>query len=77
MKGYSKDNYEAHKRIVSIFWKKILIIRGFEVFKLLKNIYNKLGIDNRTSAKASSQAIQRDQIRYFWSYILEDMNFQR
>ena len=63
MKRYSKDNYEAHKRIFSILWKKILNIRGSEVFKLLKKIYNEWGIENSTSTKASSQAIQRDQFR--------------
>ena len=60
MNGYIKDNYEAHKWIFSIFWENIFNMEGFEVFKLLKKIYNKLRTTNSTSAKASSQGIQRD-----------------
>ena len=75
MKTYSKDNYEAHSWIFNLFWKKILNIRVLRVFKFLKKIYDKLIIENSTSAKASSQAIQRDQFHYFWSYILEDTEF--
>ena len=77
MKGYAKNNYEAHKRIFSIFWENIFNIEGFRVFKLLWKKYSKIGNKNSASTKASSQAIQRDQFRYFWSYTLKDMNFRR
>ena len=40
------------------FWKKILNIEGFRVFKLLRKIYSKLETENSASAKASSQGIQ-------------------
>ena len=75
MKGYIKNNYEAHKGIFSIFWENIFNMKGFKVFKLLRKIYNKLRTGNSTGAKASSQRIQRDQFHYFWSYILEDTEF--
>ena len=60
MKGYTKNNFEAHKGIFSIFWENIFNIEGFEIFKLLWKKYSKIGNENGTSTKASSQAIQRD-----------------
>ena len=57
MKVYIKDNYNAHKWIFSIFWEKVLNIRGFEVFKLLSKIYSKLENEISTNAKALSQEI--------------------
>ena len=63
MKGYIKNNFEAHKGIFSIFWENIFNIEGFGVFKLLWKKHSKIGNENGTSMKASSQAIQRDQFR--------------
>ena len=77
MTGYIQDNYEAYKWIFSILWENIFNIEDLRVFKLLKKIYDELGNENSMNEKASSQGIQRDQFHYFWSCILEDMNFGR
>ena len=51
-------------------------MNGLRVFKLLWKKYSKIGNENGMNAKASSQGIQRDQFHYFWSCILEDVNFR-
>ena len=38
MKASNQNNYEAHKKIFSIFWKNIFNIEDLRVFKLLRKI---------------------------------------
>ena len=45
------------------------------VLELIIKNEEKLKLKNRTSAKASSQGIQRDQFRNFWSSVQEVFEF--